>query len=169
MVRSGSRLEILMWNRHERHKVDQTNEEKVGHAVVERTRDEGPRAERSQHARGYEFVLGLVAGAAVGAALGLLFAPRAGSALRSRLAELPANLGRAASNGYRQTRARAGATVDGLVDKGRIARGKGWDAVARAARDVEAYANEGNPPPDRGAPGPADPAASSPTRVTTPV
>lgn len=132
-----------MWIRDEGHgKIDQ-RKEKLTAAVAERTHDEGLTAKyRNGHGSG--FLLGLIAGAAVGAGLGLLFAPRAGSELRGRLAELPANLGDAASKGYRQASARVGAAVDALVDKGQSARGKAWEAVARGARDVEAYANEGN-------------------------
>jgi len=72
-------------------------------------------------ARSNGFVMGLLCGVAVGAALGLLFAPKAGSELRNQLADSTERFrrraGEAASEAYNQ----ASSTVDDLVDKGRSA------------------------------------------------
>ena len=69
------------------------------------------------------FVAGLFAGVAIGAGLGLLFAPRAGAELRGQLAD------RANTAGKKVTE-----TVDAVADAGR-------DAYSRA-RDVASTAGE---------------------------
>jgi gas vesicle protein len=69
------------------------------------------------------FVAGLCAGVAIGAGLGLLFAPRAGAELRGRLADHASTASRKVSE-----------TMDAVADAGR-------DAYSRA-RDVAATAGE---------------------------
>jgi len=67
------------------------------------------------------FLLGMACGAAVGAAVALLMAPKSGAELRSDLAEQADGLKRAASDTYDQ----AVGQVGRIVEKGR-----------RAARDM---------------------------------
>ena len=51
---------------------------------------------------GGSFVMGLLTGTVLGAGLGMLFAPKAGSELRNQLAEQAGNLANTASEGYRR-------------------------------------------------------------------
>ena len=79
------------------------------------------------------FALGLICGAAVGAAAGLLLAPKSGAELRSQLADSTERLRRSALDTYDQ----AADAVDGVVERGKKAVQKGrdtFDQVAAAAR-----------------------------------
>ena len=69
---------------------------------------------------GMIFVMGLMAGAVVGAGLGMLFAPKAGSDLRRQIAEQAAALANQAQDGYRKVAANAGQ----LAEKGKAAAGE---------------------------------------------
>jgi gas vesicle protein len=71
--------------------------------------------ESTAHTNG--FVMGLLCGAAVGAALGLLFAPKPGSELRSQLYDSTERMRRRAGDAYNQ----ASDTMSDLVEKGRSA------------------------------------------------
>ena len=51
---------------------------------------------------GSGFVMGLLTGTVLGAGLGMLFAPKAGSELRGQLTEQANNLASQASDGYRK-------------------------------------------------------------------
>ena len=57
---------------------------------------------------GGSFVMGLLTGTVLGAGLGMLFAPKAGSELRSQLSEQAGNLANTASEGYRKAAENAG-------------------------------------------------------------
>src|SRR3954470_5646457 len=74
---------------------------------------------------GGSFLMGLLAGTVLGAGLGMLFAPKAGSELRSQLSD-SANKLRTASEGPLQ---QAGEKVSQMVDRGR-------DAYDRARSSV---------------------------------
>jgi len=74
---------------------------------------------------GGSFLMGLLAGTVLGAGLGMLFAPKAGSELRSQLTD-SANKLRSASEGPLQ---QAGEKVSQIVDRGR-------DAYDRARSSV---------------------------------
>src|SRR5438874_2632083 len=63
---------------------------------------------------GSSFVMGLLTGTVLGAGLGMLFAPKAGSELRSQLSEQAGNLANTASEGYR----RASDTARDLANRG---------------------------------------------------
>jgi gas vesicle protein len=78
---------------------------------------------------GGTFVLGLLAGAALGVGLGLLFAPRAGSELRKQLSEQAGALANRAQAGCREAAEKAGQ----WAEKGKEAAGE-W-----AERGKEAY------------------------------
>lgn len=66
---------------------------------------------------GGSFLMGLLAGTVLGAGLGMLFAPRAGSELRSQLSEQAGKLRSTAGDTYHQ----ASDKVSQIVDKGREA------------------------------------------------
>ena len=81
---------------------------------------------------GGSFVMGLLTGTVLGAGLGLLFAPKAGSALRNQLSEQAGDLANQASEGVRKVTENAGE----WVDRGREVYGKAKDAVAKGADDA---------------------------------
>ena len=66
---------------------------------------------------GHDFLYGLMAGAAIGAAIGLLLAPKTGAELRQQLGESAGRLRDRADETYR----RAAGAVDDLVGQGRRA------------------------------------------------
>jgi len=66
---------------------------------------------------GGAFLMGLLAGTVLGAGLGMLFAPKAGSELRSQLGEQAGRLRTQATDGYQQ----ASDKVSQIVDRGREA------------------------------------------------
>jgi len=82
------------------------------------------------------FVFGLLCGAALGAALGIMFAPRAGSELRRTLYDTTGDIRRKASDAYGQ----ATQTVNDYVAKGREAVDRGRQAFESARES----ATEGN-------------------------
>src|SRR5690349_18866565 len=87
---------------------------------------------------GGSFVMGLLTGTVLGAGLGMLFAPKAGSDLRNQLSEQAGNLRDTASEGYRRASEAAGDWAEkgrGMVDKAR-------DAVSRGADEAQRYARE---------------------------
>ena len=63
------------------------------------------------------FLMGLLAGTVLGAGLGMLFAPKTGSELRSQLGEQAGKLRTTATDGYQQ----ATEKVSQMVDRGREA------------------------------------------------
>jgi gas vesicle protein len=79
------------------------------------------------------FVSGLLFGAAVGAALGVIFAPRAGTDTRRQIAESGKNLREGALRTYEQ--ARDGANT--AVSKARTAYDRGREAFDKTRKDVE--------------------------------
>ena len=87
---------------------------------------------------GGSFVMGLLTGTVLGAGLGLLFAPKAGSALRNQLSEQAGDLANQASEGVRKVTENAGE----WVDRGREAYGKAKDAVAKGTDDAQKYARD---------------------------
>jgi gas vesicle protein len=105
--------------------------------------------ENPQIAQGRSFLIGVLAGAAVGVGLGLLFAPRAGFELRRQVGDLSTSLRKSASQRYRQTRERVDEAVAELTETGQEVSGNVWNTVARGAQKVEAYATAGKTGPDR--------------------
>ena len=87
---------------------------------------------------GGSFVMGLLTGTVLGAGLGMLFAPKAGSELRSQVAEQAGNLANTASEGYR----RASEAAGGWAEKGRDAYDKARDAVNRGADEAQRYVRD---------------------------
>jgi gas vesicle protein len=91
---------------------------------------------RTENGGGNGFLLGLITGGAVGAALAIVFAPRANE-LRQRAAAATDDLASAATRGYQQVTARMAGVADGLTAKGQAVRDDVADAVGRGARQVE--------------------------------
>ena len=87
---------------------------------------------------GGSFVLGLLTGTVLGAGLGMLFAPKAGSELRNQLSEQATNVKNQASEGYR----RASESAGQWAEKGRDVYNKASDAVAKGAQEAQKYVRE---------------------------
>src|SRR5919202_3887885 len=87
---------------------------------------------------GGSFVMGLLTGTVLGAGLGMLFAPKAGSELRGQISEQAGNLANTASEGYRRASEAAGE----WADRGREMYDKARDAVARGADEAQRYARD---------------------------
>src|SRR3954453_993086 len=66
---------------------------------------------------GGSFLMGLLAGTVLGAGLGMLFAPKPGSEIRTKLSEQAGKLRSTAADGYQQ----ATGKVTQMVDRGRDA------------------------------------------------
>ena len=71
---------------------------------------------RNDSDSGAGFTLGILAGAAIGAGLALLFAPKAGQALRSDIADSVDSLRTAVAERYQELAERAGVEFDNLHD-----------------------------------------------------
>ncbi len=85
---------------------------------------------------GSGFVMGLLTGTVLGAGLGMLLAPKAGSELRGALGEQARTMGNKASEGYRRASESAGT----LAEKGREFVTQARDAVSRGAEETRGYA-----------------------------
>lgn len=100
-------------------------------------------------AGGGSFVMGLLTGTVLGAGLGMLFAPKAGSELRNQISEQAGSLATNAQDGYRRAGEaaqegyrRAGEVATDLADKGRGVVDRARDAVSRGADEASRYARE---------------------------
>ena len=87
-----------------------------------------------EEAGGGGFVLGLLCGAALGAAIGLMFAPKAGSEFRQRLYDSTGDIRRRAYETYDQ----ASEQVNNIVSKGRQAVDRGREAFDSARQSAAA-------------------------------
>src|ERR671939_2131497 len=88
---------------------------------------------------GGSFVMGLLTGTVLGAGLGMLFAPKAGSELRGQIQEQAGNIANTASEGYRRATEAAGDWADRgreMYDKARDAASRGIDEAQRYVRDA---------------------------------
>jgi gas vesicle protein len=85
------------------------------------------------------FMMGLLTGTVLGAGLGMLLAPKAGSELRGVIGEQARNWSNTASERYRNARDAAGT----WAEKGRDMVNQAKDAATRAADQARGYA--GNP------------------------
>ena len=86
------------------------------------------------------FLVGLIMGGVIGAALAIAFAPEAGSELRERVRETAADLGNAASRGYQEASGHLAGVVNDAAARGQAMRDDVADAVGRGAREVEQFA-----------------------------
>jgi len=101
--------------------------------------------------------MGLIAGAVLGAGLGMLLAPRAAGEFRERLAGSAKSLGKTASERYQQASARVGAAAKEYTSKGQAIRDSLAETVVRGAQKVERYATEAKTDHDHKAPEPSAP------------
>ena len=85
---------------------------------------------------GGSFVMGLLTGTVLGAGLGMLFAPKAGSELRSQLSEQAGTVANQASDGYRRATESAGQ----WAEKGREVYNKASEAVVKGAQEAQKQA-----------------------------
>jgi gas vesicle protein len=77
------------------------------------------------------FVAGLCAGVAIGAGLGLLFAPRSGAELRGQMADSASDVGKAVSR-----------TIDGVAAAGRGAYGQAREVISTAGDTLDRLSGE---------------------------
>ena len=104
---------------------------------------------------GGSFVMGLLTGTVLGAGLGMLFAPKAGSELRGQLSEQAGNLANTASEGYRKARRErgpVGADWKGAgewAERGKDVYDKARDAVKRGADEAQRYVRDASRRRDR--------------------
>ena len=103
----------------------------------------------SEGSGGSAFIMGLLTGTVLGAGLGMLFAPKAGSELRNQLSEQAGTLANQASEGYRRAANTAGEWTDKGREKGREAYEKGREtydkareAVSRGTEEAQKYVRE---------------------------
>jgi gas vesicle protein len=87
---------------------------------------------------GGSFMIGLITGTAIGAGLGLLFAPKSGAELRSQLSARAGDLADTAADAYQQ----AAESASDLADRGREMFDRTRDVVARTADEAERYARD---------------------------
>src|ERR687892_2054928 len=86
------------------------------------------------------FILGLLCGTALGAAIGLMFAPKAGSEFRQRLYESTGDIRKKAYETYDQ----ASEQVNNMVTKGRQAVDRGREAFDSARQSASGQTTGGN-------------------------
>ncbi|MGH2500852.1 MAG: YtxH domain-containing protein [Candidatus Limnocylindria bacterium] len=92
--------------------------------------------DRYENDHGGGFMMGLLTGTVLGAGLGMLLAPKAGSELRGQLGEQARNLGTRASEQYRRASEQAG----GWAERGREVVHQAKDAVSRGVEEARGYA-----------------------------
>ena len=100
------------------------------------------------------FLKGLVGGALIGTAAGVLFAPQIYAALRNvrrELTDAAADARDAAAKSYRESTTRVGDAVEDLQQKGRDVYGKALSVVVRGAEEVKERATEAQTELDRSA------------------
>ena len=83
------------------------------------------------------FMMGLLTGTVLGAGLGMLLAPKAGSELRGAIGEQAKNLGNAATEQYKKASEAAGT----WAERGREMVDKAKEAVTRGADEARSYAS----------------------------
>jgi gas vesicle protein len=96
--------------------------------------------DRYENEGGGGFMMGLLTGTVLGAGLGMLLAPKAGTELRGQLGEQARNLGNKAGDQYR----RASEAASGWADRGRDLVGQARDAINRGAEEGYAGATTGS-------------------------
>jgi gas vesicle protein len=92
----------------------------------------------NENSGGGSFVMGLLTGTVLGAGLGMLFAPKAGSELRNQLTEQAGNLANQAQDGIRKVSENAGE----WADRGRDMYGKAKEAVIKGADEAQTYVRD---------------------------
>ena len=92
--------------------------------------------DRYENEHGGGFMIGLLTGAVIGAGIGMLLAPKAGSDLRGQVAEQAKNFGNKASEQYR----RASETATEWAEKGREMVNQAREGFTRGAEEARTYA-----------------------------
>lgn len=82
------------------------------------------------------FVMGLLCGAAVGTAVGLLLAPKAGSELRHQIYESGGRLKQSAADGYTAAAGKVSTVVGDLVERGKKAAQRGQDTYTQVRQSA---------------------------------
>jgi len=95
---------------------------------------------------GGSFLMGLLAGTVLGAGLGMLFAPKAGSELRSQLGTQLADGTNRAREVANETYSQASEKVSQMVDRGREAYDRARSSVSNMAA-AGTTGSTSNPPP----------------------
>jgi gas vesicle protein len=96
--------------------------------------------DRYENEGGGGFMMGLLTGTVLGAGLGMLLAPKAGTELRGQIGEQARNIGNKATDQYR----RASEAASGWAERGREMVGQARDAVNRGAEEGYAGATTGS-------------------------
>jgi gas vesicle protein len=96
------------------------------------------RFENESNNGGGSFVMGLLTGTVLGAGLGMLFAPKAGSELRNQLSEQAGSLATQAQDGIRKVTE----TTGDWAERGRDMYGKAKDAVVKGADEAQKYVRD---------------------------
>jgi gas vesicle protein len=96
------------------------------------------RFESESNNGGGSFVMGLLTGTVLGAGLGMLFAPKAGSELRNQLSEQAGSLATQAQDGIRKVTE----TTGDWAERGRDMYGKAKDAVVKGADEAQKYVRD---------------------------
>jgi gas vesicle protein len=94
---------------------------------------------------GGSFLMGLLAGTVLGAGLGMLFAPKAGSELRSQLGEQAGRLRTTATDGYQQASEKVTQATEKVTEKVSQIVDRGREAYDRARQNVAGTGTSGTP------------------------
>ena len=101
------------------------------------------------NAGGGSFMIGLLAGTALGAGLGMLLAPKAGSELRNQLSGQAGALAKQAQEGYRKATETAGqwaekgkAAAGELAERGKEVYGTAREAASHGAEEADKYVRD---------------------------
>src|SRR5688500_14493886 len=92
--------------------------------------------DRYENEGGGGFMIGLLTGTVIGAGLGMLLAPKAGSDLRGQVAEQAKQFGTKASEQW----GKASEAASGWAEKGREVVNQAREAVNRGAEEARGYA-----------------------------
>jgi gas vesicle protein len=92
--------------------------------------------DRYENEAGGGFIMGLLTGAVIGAGIGMLLAPKAGSDLRGQVADQARNFGNKAGEQYR----RASETASQWAEKGREMVNQAREGFNRGAEDAREFA-----------------------------
>lgn len=95
---------------------------------------------RTENGGSSGFLIGLMTGGVIGAALAIAFAPRLAAELGERVRTSTTDLTHAANLRYRDVSTRIADAVDGVTTKGQAVRDDVADAVGRGAREIEQFA-----------------------------
>lgn len=95
--------------------------------------------DRYENEHGGGFMMGLLTGTVLGAGLGMLLAPKAGSELRGQIGEQARNLANTASEQYRRASEQAG----GWADKGRDIVGQARESINRGVEEARGAVSRG--------------------------